>query len=410
MSKKLSKFKRNAIFFVGISATLLPAMASADWSIIELGNLGGVHTEARGINDFGQVVGSSYIAGDLYSHAFITGPNGIGMTDLGTLGGLNSEASSINNSGQVAGTARIAGDLYSHSHAFITGTNGMGMSDLGTLGGLYSGATSINDSGQVVGGSYTSDGSLRPFITGTNGVGMTDLGSLGGSYSIAFDINNSGQVVGYSSTNNGNYHAFITGTNGVDMTDLGALKGYRNSFAQDINDSGQVTGMSYSTSLDYSILYYRSFITGPDGTNMTDLGTLGGPVSNPTDINDLGQVVGTSRIDDNPNHNHAFLYTDGGMIDLSLLDSVIAAGWIELIPIDINNNGQIVGYGKLASDPSHLQSFLLSFSFDTIFTPNPVFIPPMPSDISLIPEPKIYAMLLTGLSLLSFMARRRKDV
>lgn len=409
MSKKLSKFKRIAIFLVGISATLLPAMASAEWSIIELGNLGGVHTAARGINDSGQVVGSSNIAGDLYSHAFITGPNGVGMTDLGTLGGLNSEASGINNSGQVAGTARIAGDLY--SHAFITGTNGIGMSDLGTLGGLYSGATSINDSGQVVGGSYTSDGSYHPFITGTNGVGMTDLGSLGGSWGIAFDINTSGQVVGYSSTNNnGNYRAFITGPNGVDMTDLGTLKGYRYSYAEDINDSGQVTGMSYSTSLDHSTLYYRSFITGPDGTDMTDLGTLGGPISHPTDINDFGQVIGTSRIDDNPDHNHAFLYTDGGMIDLSLLDPVIAAGWIELIPIDINNNGQIVGYGKLASDPSHVHSFLLSFSFDTILTPNPVFIPPMPSDISLIPEPKIYAMLLTGLSLLSFMARRRKDI
>ena len=41
---------------------------------------------ALGINDAGQVVGSSITAAGA-QHAFITGPNGVGMTDLGTLGG-----------------------------------------------------------------------------------------------------------------------------------------------------------------------------------------------------------------------------------------------------------------------------------------------------------------------------------
>ena len=44
------------------------------------------YTYASGINDAGQVVGWSYTAGGT-RHAFITGPNGMGMRDLGTLGG-----------------------------------------------------------------------------------------------------------------------------------------------------------------------------------------------------------------------------------------------------------------------------------------------------------------------------------
>ena len=101
-------------------------------------------------------------------------------------------------SGQVAGWSVTLG---SH-HGFITGPNGVGMTDLGTLDGSARGnsqAYDINDAGQVVGGSLISNG-LHGFITGPDGVDMTDLNSLASlpaGYVIgnAIGINNAGQVL-----------------------------------------------------------------------------------------------------------------------------------------------------------------------------------------------------------------------
>ena len=88
----------------------------------------------------------------------------------------------INDAGQVVGYSETANGQI---HAFITGPDGAGMTDLGTLGGDFSIAYGINDAGQVVGESTTDNGQIHAFITGPDGVGMTDLGTLGGSYSSA---------------------------------------------------------------------------------------------------------------------------------------------------------------------------------------------------------------------------------
>jgi probable HAF family extracellular repeat protein len=99
-------------------------------------------TEGYGINDFGQVVGGSD-TGSLgpFSptfHAFRTAANKAispADDDLGTLGGSFSYAYAINSFGQVVGTSGVAGDAA--SHAFRTASHlpiHAVTDDLGTLG------------------------------------------------------------------------------------------------------------------------------------------------------------------------------------------------------------------------------------------------------------------------------------
>ena len=187
--------------------------------------------------------GPPFPRGKYDTHIFITGPNGVGMTDLANLGGRFTRPAGINAAGQVVGT-----DVF--QHAFITGPNGVDMTDLGTLGGNRSEAYGINDSGQVVGRSTTTinNWEYHAFITGPNGVGMTDLGTLGGGESFAQGINDMGQVVGYSRTAAGSYHAFITGPNGVGMSDLNTLvhvpDGVVLTNATGINNVGQIIAVT----------------------------------------------------------------------------------------------------------------------------------------------------------------------
>ena len=238
----------------------------------DLGALGvNSYSHAYSINASGQVVGVEYIydVDDGGSHAFRTAPNkriDPATDELGTLApsGHNSKGSGdtyaygINDSGQVVGTSDIGinvpfGGTF---HAFRTAPNGAinrATDDLGTLGGTYSSASAINNYGQVVGSSYLLGDTvggvtiIHAFRTAPNkriNPATDDLGTLaGGWWTAAAAIDNYGQVVGSSWINSDDtYHAFVY-SNGM-MQDLNNLASTGScdliSTASGINDRGQI--------------------------------------------------------------------------------------------------------------------------------------------------------------------------
>jgi probable HAF family extracellular repeat protein len=309
----------------GLLAALLlvdigPALhAQIEYSVTDIGTLGGTEGFGYAVDARGQVAGASLASGNNGYRAFRTAPNrpiNPATDALGTLGGVQSYAQAINVWGQVAGSAAITDSA--PLHAFRTARNrpiNPATDDLGTLDGTQSEAWGINDWGQVVGYASTNDDTiLHAFRTAPNrpiNPATDDLGTLGGLESEAFGINVRGQVVGYSATN------------------------------------------------DDPIVFNHAFCTAPNrpiNPATDDLGTLGGMDSFAWAINDLGQVAGSSYTDSDDTIEHAFLFSGGVIYDLNNLIPA-HSGWELQVAYGINDAGQIVGIG---THNGQLRPFLLT--------------------------------------------------
>jgi len=201
--------------------------------VTELRSLGGGYSDAKAINDLGQVVGSAQ-GEDRHWKAFVFERTS-GMRELGTLGGDSSYGLAINQRGDVVGFSDTANGYF---HAFVAPA-GRPMQDLGTLGGTISYASAMNRTGQVVGTASMPDEYRHAFLYDPVR-GMVDLGTLGGLSSSASAINDNGVIVGASLTHDRRWHAFMH--DGKRMIDLGAIIGRGASFATGINNAGHVVG------------------------------------------------------------------------------------------------------------------------------------------------------------------------
>lgn len=343
---------------------------------------------AMGITRDGYIIGH-YLNASGLQRAFIYTPSQ-GISDLGTLGGNETLVVAINNAGQIIGKSENtqaewlpyiitpidtdndgAPDTWNQLDN-STNINRL-MTEMGAAprgsswGGKSSpfGPVAVNAQG-VVTGVYDQPWGETGFESRGFGwsmeTGMVDLGTLGGTEEDATEPHalSDNSVVGYS-TINGEVHAFqikpqpcgntlqifCTPTPQPDidfiMTDLGTLGGPV-SIARAVNNHGKVVGESNYLAGGQP----RAVLWENDDNNSLplDLGTLGdenATWSRATAINDMNQVIGISKPavcpDDDSSCIHVFFWSSA----TEMLDLPPPVGYTRSEPVAINNTGYIAG-------------------------------------------------------------------
>jgi probable HAF family extracellular repeat protein len=321
--------KKNCLKLVSVLLTFCfvcftSSWANAQYTITHL-TLGGTWSTAQAINDLGQVVGTSQISGDTTYYGFIYYQGTITNIDL-----INPQ--DINNLGEIVGyyNTVINGDSTVRSFIYSSGVK----TDLGTISldpRAQSQANGINDFGAVVGSANTVYTGLdfHAYLHSNNV--MQNINPDEQSEALA--INNYGVILGNEI--DGRFFLYREG-----VIEKFCIFGE----AFDINDLGEFVGWGSWCEGQEGAFLYR------EGENIPLGGLSDSGPTKPLAINESSQIVGFSNIGyvERPwgykPIDHAFLYENGLMIDLNTLIPV-DSGWELMVATDINNRGQIVGFG-----------------------------------------------------------------
>jgi probable HAF family extracellular repeat protein len=338
--------KNNTLTLIGamaLSVATLAAPARAQdqqarrpnalYVVQDLGTLGGTFAGPSTINDRGWVVGGSTLAGGQSGHATLWRDGAI--TDLGSLGGPNSLALGVkDNRGLVAGLAETAS-------ADPLAENFCGVN------AFYS----IPATGLICRGFLWRDGV------------MTALPTLGGGNGYSNFANNRGEVVGLAENSvhdpscitpqQLDYEAVVWGPAAGEIQTLPPLPVDKVSIATANNASGLVIGESGPCvspgAFNSGAVPVHGLIW--ERGQATNLGSLGGTITLPAEINSRGQVVGLSVLQNNSSF-HAFIWWKGVMTDLGVLP-----GDVNSFGAGLNDQGQVVG-GSFGLNGARSRPFL----------------------------------------------------
>lgn len=362
---------KKSLFVLAISAVVACAPAQVSYLLepIPFAPIGGFPESpasyGTAINASGMVVGelNAYDAdGENLARRAYRSFGGT-TTNLGVLDPAHeiSLAFGLNDSGAAVGYSGAEATLFS----------GGTRTGLGLLtGGETSIAYGINNAGTIVGMALDANGDSRAVTFGTGGPSIINI--AGSAYSQATAISNSGFIVGDTSINASGSAARAFRANGSTVDILNFLPGGTFATATGVNDSGVVIGYGNSTGGGQEGFF-------SNGTDVTGIGKLPGfNFSRAFGINNAGVIVGSaSRV----GAQTAIIYANGQLVDLNTLLDPSVTGWTLLEARGINDNGQIVGTGRINGE---IQAFVL----------NPV------------PEPG--TMIALGVGLLALRKRSKK--
>ena len=280
--------------------TQTPSDIRAAYSIADLGVVSSYdYSFADKVNNKGQVSGEITDKEFEKIHGFFY--SGSKMTDIGTLGGEFSVANGLNDSGQVVGTS----DTNSDEVRGFVWQNGK-MTRIGTLGGPFSAATGINNKGEVVGISAASSGQAHAFIW--NNGSMRDISAqCPGKQNAASVINDNSDIAGVFTEDGQSIHTFVlSGNKSRPLPTLGGMYAFP-------------TGISKSQVVGYATLRGDEKVHGYawQSGGIKDLGTLGGDTSLALGVNNNGQIVGGAET--SSGMFRAALWANGKATDLNTL-------------------------------------------------------------------------------------------
>jgi len=217
------------------------------------------------------------------------------LTDLGDIGGRHADARGINDSGAVIGSAFTK---EGESKAFLWKPKGS-MQALALLSGFTrSGAHDINTAGQIVGFCgpsaviWEADGSVKELSMPKDH-----------NRCVAYAVNSKGQVAGEATDAQNKTRAFFWDPQKGTAVQMESAPGYEESRAEDLNDKGHIVGWVRSSQNET-----RAAMWNTEG-KLADLGQLSKDVdSQAFGINNAGFIVGVTKSRDGKTQ-HAVVWT-----------------------------------------------------------------------------------------------------